>query len=115
MFSAYLCVCPCVCVCVLSHLSMCVVADALWNVCVCVCVCMYVRFFVCAHALTFVVPGVTRYLKCRHGAVISEQGWKVGHNSAGPGQDLSQEPEEAEGAGGGEEEKGEGSVLQSKD
>lgn len=46
----------------------------------------------CAHMhLLFAALGATKYLKCRHGTVISEQGLKVGHNSAGPGQDLSQE------------------------
>lgn len=46
----------------------------------------------CAHMhLLFAALGATKYLKCRHGTVISEQGLKVGHNSAGPGQNLSQE------------------------
>lgn len=36
------------------------------------------------HSL-FAALGATKYLKCRHGTVISEQGLKVGHNSAGPG------------------------------
>lgn len=62
---------------------MCVCAVAFWNVgpdkCVCVC-------SLCAHMHSlFAALGATKYLKCRHGTVISEQGLKVGHNSAGPG------------------------------
>lgn len=62
---------------------------------VCVCVCS-----LCAHMHSlFAALGATKYLKCRHGTVISEQGLKVGHNSAGPGQDLSQEQEDWGGHG----------------
>lgn len=64
-----------VCVCVLLHFGMWV----LTSVCVCVC-------SLCAHMHSlFAALGATKYLKCRHGTVISEQGLKVGHNSAGPG------------------------------
>lgn len=66
---------------------MCVCAVAFWNVGPDKCVCS-----LCAHMHSlFAALGATKYLKCRHGTVISEQGLKVGHNSAGPGQDLSQE------------------------
>lgn len=85
---------------------MCVCAVAFWNVgpdkCVCVC-------SLCAHMHSlFAALGATKYLKCRHGTVISEQGLKVGHNSAGPGQDLSQEQKDW---GGGGMEKGQGAVF----
>lgn len=56
-----------------------------------------------------------RYLKCRHSAVISEKGLKVGHNSAGPGQDLSQEQVKEEGKKGGGERKEKQGGLQCKD
>lgn len=87
---------------------MCVCAVAFWNVgpdkCVCVC-------SLCAHMHSlFAALGATKYLKCRHGTVISEQGLKVGHNSAGPGP-LSR----AKGLGGGAWRKDKGLFLQSKD
>lgn len=85
-----------VCVCVLLHFGMWV----LTSVCVCVC-------SLCAHMHSlFAALGATKYLKCRHGTVISEQGLKVGHNSAGPGQDLSQEKKDWGGM-----EKGQGAVF----
>lgn len=89
---------------------MCVCAVAFWNVgpdkCVCVC-------SLCAHMHSlFAALGATKYLKCRHGTVISEQGLKVGHNSAGPGQDLSQEQKDW---GGGAWRKDKGLFLRSKD
>lgn len=88
---------------------MCVCAVAFWNVgpdkCVCVC-------SLCAHMHSlFAALGATKYLKCRHGTVISEQGLKVGHNSAGPGTGpLSR----AKGLGGAWR-KDKGLFLQSKD
>lgn len=84
-----------VCVCVLLHFGMWV----LTSVCVC---------SLCAHMHSlFAALGATKYLKCRHGTVISEQGLKVGHNSAGPGTGpLSR----AKGLGGGME-KGQGAVF----
>lgn len=89
---------------------MCVCAVAFWNVgpdkCVCVC-------SLCAHMHSlFAALGATKYLKCRHGTVISEQGLKVGHNSAGPGQDLSQEQKDL---GGAAWRKDKGLFLRSKD
>lgn len=73
----------------------------------CVCVCS-----LCAHMHSlFAALGATKYLKCRHGTVISEQGLKVGHNSAGPGQDLSQEQKDWGGAW----RKDKGLFLRSKD
>lgn len=83
---------------------MCVCAVAFWNVgpdkCVCVC-------SLCAHMHSlFAALGATKYLKCRHGTVISEQGLKVGHNSAGPGQDLSQEQKDWGGGRHGERTRG---------
>lgn len=89
------------CVCVLLHFGMWV----LTSVCVCVC-------SLCAHMHSlFAALGATKYLKCRHGTVISEQGLKVGHNPAGPGQDLSQEQKDWGGAW----RKDKGLFLRSKD
>lgn len=70
----FLHVCNCVCVRV--------VANVFWNVDL-----TSACFFVRAYALTFC--GAGGYFKCRHGAVISEQGSKVSHNSTGLRQDLS--------------------------
>lgn len=86
---------------------MCVCAVAFWNVgpdkCVCVC-------SLCAHMHSlFAALGATKYLKCRHGTVISEQGLKVGHNSAGPGP-LSR----AKGLGGGHGERTRGCFYGAK-